>query len=259
MKKHLLYTLFLPLFAAFTACSEGMDSDNSPYADGMGGLRLKNSTTTNITIPVITKSADFSDIVVDDFYVGILDESGSVVKEFESFTALVDTGLPLALPYGKYQAISSSYKKENTKVSEDPYFVDQQEFIIEEKKTTEVSLNCKYKSLGVELAISDQFKALLESMPNDYAYDVTVSNGVADWKFSVDQTKPGYFLDACEELVVKVKVRLGSSNDWYPERTYRIKNNGSSPQLGEYYIIRLDAGAEEEKYSLKSIALTEKE
>lgn len=259
MKKQLLYTLFLPLFAAFTACSEGMDSDNSPYAEGMGGLSLENSTTTNITIPVITKSADFSDIKASDFYVGIFDEQGSAVKEFDTYTALLDSGQPLILPFGNYSVVASSYKVGDVKVSENPYFVDEQDFIIEEKKTTNVALTCKFKSLGVELALSDQFKALLENKPNDYGYEVTVSNDVANWAFSIDQMKPGYFVDACEELVVKVKVRLGSSNEWYPERTYRIKNNGSSPQLGEYYIIRLDAGAEKKAYSLKSIALTEKE
>lgn len=258
MKKQLLYTIFLPLFAAFTACSERMDSDNSLYGEGMGGLNLKNSTTTNITIPVITKSADFSSIKVENFYVGIFDEQGSAIKEFDTYTALLDSGQPLILPYGDYSVIASSYKVGDVKVSENPYFVDEQGFIVEEKRTTNVDLTCKYKSLGVELAISDQFKALLENKPNDYGYEVTVSNGVADWKFSIDQMKPGYFVDDCEELVVKVKVRLGSSNDWYPERTYRLKNNGSSPMLGEYYIIRLDAG-EKEEASLKSIALTEKE
>lgn len=263
MKKQLLYTLFIPLFAAFTACSEGMDSDNSPYAEGMGGLNIKNSTSTDITIPVITKSADFSDIEVNNFYVGILDKQGSVVKEFDTFAALIDSGLPVILSHGDYSVVASSYKAGNIKVSENPYFVDEQNFIIEEKKTTNLELTCRYKSLGVELNLSDQFKALLENKPNDYAYEVTVSNGVAEWKFSTDQMKPGYFLDNCKELVVKVRVRLGS-DQWYPERTYRIMNDentpATSPKLGEYYIIRLDAGEEEEAaYSLKSIALTEKE
>lgn len=258
MKKQLLYILIFPIFAAFTACNEGIEFNSSPYAEGLGGLRLKNNTSTNTTIPVITKSADFSGIQVENFYVGIFDEQGSAVKEFDTYTALLDSGQPLILPYGDYSVVASSYKVGEVKVSENPYFVDQRDFIIEEKRTTNVDLTCKYKSLGVELAISDQFRALLENKPNDYGYEVTVSNGVANWKFSIDQMKPGYFVDDCEELVVKVKVRLGSSNDWYPERTYRLKNNGSSPKLGEYYIIRLDAG-EEEEASLKSIALTEKD
>lgn len=261
MKKQLLYTLFLPLFAVFTACSEGMDSDNSPYADGMGGLRLANSASTNITIPVITKSADFSEINANEFNVRILDDKGSVVKEFETFSTLVEAGFPLILPQGSYRAIACSYKLGDTKVSETPYFVDEQGFPIEEKKTSDVRLKCTYQSLGVELVLSNQFKALIEQSPNDYSYKVTVSNGLADWEFNPDKMTPGYFTDPCDELIVKVTVRLGSSNEWYPERTYRVVNDENNPntppELGEYYIIRLDAGEEEE--ALKSIALTEKE
>lgn len=262
MKKTLLYTLFISIFAALTSCSEDADLNNSPYADGMGGLSLKNNTSTHITIPVITKSADFSDIEVDNFYVGILHADGSVAKEFETFTELVDAGLPLILPHGKYSAISSSFKKGETKVSDAPYFVDQQDFIIEEKTTTNVALKCTFESLGVELELSEQFKNKLEEEPNNYGYEVTVSNGVADWDFSIDKMAPGYFLDPCDELVAKVRVRLGSNNQWYPERTYRIKNDHNnpetSPKLGEYYIIRLDAGEEEEKVILKTLAVTDK-
>lgn len=43
-----------------------------------------------------------------------------------------------------------------------------------------------------------------------------------------------------------------------PDRIHRIKNNGMSPQLGEYYIIRLDAGEQEEKVILKTLAVTDK-
>ena len=266
MKTNLLYTLLFPLFAAFTACSEGADADNPfAYPDGMGGLRLENKASTQITIPVITKSADFGDVEVGDFYLGILNKAdGSVVKEFDTFSSLVNSeeGLPLLLPHGKYSAISSSYKKGETKVSDAPYFVDQRDFVIEEKTTTNVELKCTFESLGVELELSEQFKKKLEEEPNNYGYEVTVSNGVTDWEFSPDKMKPGYFLDPCGELAVKVRIRLGSSNQWYPERTYRIKNDRNnpetSPKLGEYYIIRLDAGEKEEKVILKTLAVTDK-
>lgn len=258
MKKILLYTLFIPFFAAFTNCSDDTELNNSPYIKGMGGLSLKNSTFTHITIPVITKSADFSDIKVDNFYVGILKADGTVAKEYDTFTELMNDGLPLILPHGSYSVISSSYKKGETKVSDAPYFVDQQDFVIEEKTTTNVELKCTFESLGVELVLSEQFKMKLEKEPNNYGYEVTVSNGVASWDFSLDKMKPGYFLDPCDELVVKVRIRLGSSNQWYPERTYRLKNDGVSPKLGEYYIIRLDAGEKEEAYSLRTVAVTDK-
>lgn len=264
MKKKILYALLLPVFAILVSCSEDTELDNSLYAEGMGGLNLKNSTSTNITIPVITKSADFTNIKAGDFYVGILKADGSVVKEFDTFSSLVNSeeGLPLLLPHGEYTAISSSFKKGEKKVSDAPYFVDQQDFIIEEKTTTNVALKCTFESLGVELELSEQFKKKLKEEPNNYGYEVTVSNGVADWDFSIDKMAPGYFLDPCDELVVKVRVRLGSSNQWHPERTYRIKNDlnnpETSPKLGEYYIIRLDAGKEEEKVILKSLVVTDK-
>lgn len=41
--------------------------NQSSYVDGTGGLSLKNNTPTQITIPVITKSADFTDIEADNF------------------------------------------------------------------------------------------------------------------------------------------------------------------------------------------------
>ena len=262
MKKILLYTLLFPLFTAFTSCGEDVEMNRSSYVDGTGGLSLKNNTPTQITIPVIPKSADFTDIEADNFYVGILDENGAVVKEFDTFTDMKAVGLPLILPCGDYSAIASSYKLGETKVSDKPYFVEQQEFVIEEKTTTNVALKCTFQSIGVELALSEQFKKKLEEQPNNYDYEVKVSNGVADWTFSKEKTDVGYFIDACDELVVKVKVRLGDDK-WYPERTYRVKNDdnnpATSPKLGEYYIINLDAGETPEKLSLRTVTLIDQE
>lgn len=258
MKKILLYTLLFPLFTAFTSCSEDTEMNESSYADGTGGLSLKNNTSTQITIPVITKSAEFVDIEADNFYVGILDKDGAVVKEFDTFADMKAAGLPLILSCGDYSAIASSYKLGETKVSDKPYFVEQQEFLIEEKTTTNVALKCTFQSIGVELALSEQFKKKLEKEPNNYDYEVKVSNGVADWSFSKDKMTTGYFIDACDKLVVKVKVRLGD-DQWYPVRTYRIKNDdnnpATSPKLGEYYIINLDAGEAPEKLSLRAVTL----
>lgn len=260
MNKNKLYTLLFLILGLLSACGEDRNMDNmlSSYADGMGGLNLKNNTSTHITIPVITKSADFTDIEAANFYVGILDASGKEVKKFDTFTELLEEGQPLVLPYGTYTVISSSFEKGDTKVSKNPYFFDKQEkIVIEEKKTTNVTLNCKFKSIGVELVLSEQFKKKLEEKPNDYEYKIVVSNGIAEWAFTPDKMEPGYFLDACDELVTTVSVRLGSDK-WYPDRIHRIKNNGMSPQLGEYYIIRLDAGEQEEKVILKTLAVTDK-
>lgn len=260
MKKNIAYILFLPLFAA---CSGGMEMEDTPYAQGQGGLSLTTQAPTEITIPVITKAADFSEISASDFYVAIRDANGTAVKEFASYAEMVDAGFPLILPVGSYTAVASSYKAGDTKVSPTPYFNDEQPFRIEEKTTTNVRLVCTYKSLGVELALSEQFKARLEAEPNNYDYKVVVSNGEAEYTFTKENMKAGYFLNGCKQLTVTVAVRLGSANRWYPDRTYRIPDDtggeAASPRVGEYYVIRLDAGETPEETTLKSCLFTEKE
>ena len=81
---------------------------------------------------------------------------------------------------------------------------------------------------------------------NNYSYKVSISNGKATWEFSPEQMTVGYFVEPCDELVATVDVRLGDMVKWYPTRVYRIKNKEQAPQLGEYYIITLDAGEEPE-------------
>lgn len=122
--------------------------------------------------------------------------------------------------------------------------------MIEEKRTTQVTLKCVYKSLGVELALSEQFQELLENEAENYDYKVNVSNGTASYEFSKDEMRPAYFLKGCEELVVRVTMTMGGRE--YPERVWRITNQGNAPKTGEYYIIRLDAGDQPEAVSLRS-------
>ena len=80
---------------------------------------------------------------------------------------------------------------------------------------------------------------------------------VWEWRFacltSSKRTKPAYYLDPCENLVLKVTVKLDGLT--YPERTYYVCNrNTDKVSIGEYYIITLDAGETE----TKSLRLTTK-
>lgn len=246
MKK---YWIYLMMSLGLAACSHEADS---PFSEGMGGLRLTAKMDTEIAIPVITKSADFSDLQVEDLYIRIYDEEGTL-KLSETYGRLLEKdeegkgGLPIVLPLGTYSVKASTSVKESEGVMETPYFLATQErVVVEEKRISTAELRCTLQSIGVELQLSEQFKAKLAANPNNYSYEVIVSNGIVDWTFSPEKTAPGYFIEACEELVVTVKVRLDSNNVWYPARTYRIKNNDQAPQLGEYYIITLDAGEEPE-------------
>ena len=248
MKK---YWIYLMMSLGLAACSNEADS---PFAEGMGGLRLTAKMDTEITIPVITKSADFSDLRVEDLFIRIYDERGSLVNTgAETYGDLLEQdeegegGLPIVLPLGSYTVKASTSTKEADGVMATPYFAATQEnVIVEEKRTSTAVLRCTLQSIGVELQLSEQFKAKLAANPNNYSYEVIVYNGIVDWTFSPEKTAAGYFIEACEELVVTVKVRLDSNNVWYPARTYRIKHNDQAPQLGEYYIITLDAGEEPE-------------
>ena len=65
--------IYLVMSLGLAACSNEVDS---PFAEGMGGLRLTAKMDTEITIPVITKSADFSGLRVEDLFIRIYDEGG---------------------------------------------------------------------------------------------------------------------------------------------------------------------------------------
>ena len=251
MKQTLLYYALAFLSVYLFSCSNDQDV-NSLLPDGMGLVNLNMESSTDIDIPIITKAKDlFADIDVNDFYVAITNrEDHTSYKDFETYRELHETS-PLIIPAGKYNVLASSFPKKDTKVSAQPYFVGDMNFIVENQRTSDVKFKCTYQSIGVELRISDQFKALLESNPKNYAYEVTVYNGDTSWKFLKDEEEeemdPGYFLDACNKLKVEVRVRLNSHNSWYPTRTFYFDNNKGEGEclLGEYYIINLDAGAEE--------------
>lgn len=239
--------LVLLCLIGWISCSKNEEIENVfSYEDGTGGLELSTSVAEKQTVSVITRAADFSGIVAKNFYVAIKNqETGEVVNEFSSFSAMEDAGFPLLLPIGKYSVIASSFNLQNTEVSEMPYFVDEQDFLIEEKMTTGVFLKCVYKSIGVELALSERFAALINAQPHNYGYEVEVDCAGILHTFTQEKMRPVYFMKACEELVVKVRVRLGSSDAWYPTRVYRVKNGDKSPELNEYYIINLDVEKEQ--------------
>lgn len=237
----------------FSSCSI-QENLKPEIPSGMGALNIQTSAETDIQIPVITTRSSelFPEQDVNTYYLSI---TGETDKEYEQFSDLIDEGLPLQLPIGDYEVTASSFKRGDALISEIPYFVRTESFKIEDKTTTNLSLKCTFESIGVVVKPSDEFQKLLEEKPLAYAYEVDVYNGVEGAKISFYQkqeqgsslqkkVEPAYFLDApsSDYLEVKVRVRLFSSNDWYPERTYYLDNNGQPADLGQYYIITIDAG-----------------
>lgn len=262
MKKTYISFLTVVLFL-LAACQKEENSRSDSFGEGSGAFRLEQPSVQSETeIPVIVTKGSFG-LEPSAFPIRIDQQGadGTYTKHtsFVSYSAMIDSGMPLVLPVGDYQATASSYDKSAVtgRVSETPYFEGSQAFVIEEKTVTSVpAFTCTFQSVGVELRLSDQFKAKLDAEPFNYSYSVAVSDGGASWIFDpTTNTKPAYFLDACENLVVKATVTLDGRT--YPERTYHVANTATGKvSLREYYIITLDAGAQEEE--TKSLRLTTK-
>lgn len=233
-----LYWILIVFAGLLGACQE---EETPAFTSGAGGLDLKSpSADTETEIPVILTKGIRFDMNPATFPIVISDQNGNAYKTFSSYAAMREEGTPLVLPVGKYTIRASSFTPA-ARVSESPYFEDTQAFAIEEKTITHVSLCCRFESLGFELILADGLADLLKKEPANYAYSVSVSNGVTTWTFDATHTKPVYFLDPCKELTVKINVKLAGSV--YPERTYRFTGTGGAqPVLGEYYQLTLDAG-----------------
>ena len=246
MKK---YWIYIMMSLGLAACSDEVES---PYGEGIGALTVAAELETQITIPVITKGADFTNLKVEDLFIRVYDERGTeqVNKTYGQLLEkdpLTGKGfMPILLPAGNYTVKASTSTKEADGVMATPYFVASSEVKVDERVPQTVQLECRFQSIGVELQLSDQFKHKLKTEPNNYSYKVSISNGKATWEFSPEQMTVGYFVEPCDELVATVDVRLNDMFKWYPTRVYRIKNKEQAPQLGEYYIITLDAGEEPE-------------
>lgn len=253
--KHLYF--FMTVSALLLSACEEERLPAESWADGTGGLRLEQPEMQSETdIPVIVTRNGFG-LEPGSFPIHIEQEDGngsySTYTSFVSYNAMLDSGMPLVLPVGDYRVVATSYEASDagSGVSKTPYFEGSQEFVIEEKTVTSVpKLLCTFESVGVELQLSEQFRNLLETQPLNYRYTVSVQAGTASWTFNQTNTAPVYFLNGCEELVVKVSVKL--DNLPYPERTYRVANEGCV-RTGEYYIITLDAGPDAAQLATKCI------
>ena len=244
MKLIISYIVILASAFVLSGCNEEV-TPNTLFSAGEGGLNLLLPTVEeDIKIPVIYTRADTTLNVEVDPNVFALEIDGPKPKSFDSFSAMRDSGVPLLLPIGSY--VVKAYFPINVEhVSEEPYFEGIQSFEIVEKQTTNVDFVCKFKSLGVELQLSDRFKKLLEEKPYSYDYRVTVLNGKADKEFNKENMSPCYFKEGCERLVVKVNIVMNGLP--FPERTWYFTNNGNAPRQGEYYVITLDAGKSDVK------------
>ena len=167
MKK--TYILLISILTLFSACQKEARIDDG-FGEGSGAFRLEQpSVQSEKEIPVIVTKGSVG-VEPSAFSIRIDQQGtdGTYTKHtsFVSYSAMIDSGMPLILPVGDYQVVASSYDQAavDGRVSEIPYFEGKQDFVIEEKTVTSVpAFTCTFESVGVEIRLSDQFKAMLEA------------------------------------------------------------------------------------------------
>lgn len=140
MKK--TYILFLTvILSLLAACQKEENSRSDNFGEGSGALRLEQPAVLSKTeIPVIVMKGAFG-MDANTFPIRIDQQGadGTYTKHtsFVSYSAMIDSGMPLVLPVGDYQVVVSSYDQAAAegRVSETPYFEGKQDFVIEEKQS----------------------------------------------------------------------------------------------------------------------------
>lgn len=112
MKK--TYILFLTvILSLLAACQKEENSRSDNFGEGSGALRLEQPAVLSKTeIPVIVMKGAFG-MDANTFPIRIDQQGadGTYTKHtsFVSYSAMIDSGMPLVLPVGDYQVVASSY------------------------------------------------------------------------------------------------------------------------------------------------------
>ena len=240
------------------SCQNTSEEEVSFTKKNVGGLRLTSLDINTIDIPVVsTKAADFSMLDKENFilkfykedgseYTGGVEDVNSSGKPTISYSGktlkeLKELGMPLLFPVGTYKVEAFSYKKENI-LENKPYFWGEKDFTIDEHQVRDATIECKFKSIGVEIVLHNDFLYFF-----DDSYKITVSNGLGtEFTFDKGNQNIRYFTEEdIPYLKLQVECRT-KDNLVYPVRSYYLNKdgkepvfNGDSPYLGEHFIITI--------------------
>ncbi|WP_280749387.1 DUF4493 domain-containing protein [Parabacteroides sp. PF5-9] len=239
--KAIYLILILTGFSLFS-CSLGHEDNFSFSGSEMGGLNLQIPTVDDSDPIMITRSADFSILNAADFTIEIYKKGeNSYYKRYETYTAMQQEGTPLELPVGDYTIKAFSYEQEPV-LRDKPYFLGETDLQIEAHEISRVTVECKYESLGVEIALTDAFRHFFQD-----SYKITVLQDTGSSAiFTKENPKRIYFTNDCAYLKVIIECTT-KENEVYPARTYYFNKegqdpafNGDGPFVGEYFIITVD-------------------
>lgn len=250
MKRIYIYLSLLIWGCGITSCDSDHDPEPSFSREGVGRLFFQ-SVDLNEEIPrIITKGADFSMLDPTQFVVEIYKKNGELYKSFDTFQQLKEEGTPLELPVGYYTVKVFSYEPEPI-LRGKPYFSGENSFTIENHEVTQVTIECTYQSLGVEINMTDAFLAAFQQ---DYKVTVLQDNGESAI-YSKEEPEVIYFTQDCLYLKVIVECTAKNGTEYSP-RVYYLNNVGEDPEFGddgphtgEYFILTIDS----DKISSKSM------
>lgn len=244
-----IYVYIILLFGCgFISCSSEEDAGFKFSGDNAGALTIR-GLTINGDIPwVITKAADFSMLDPSRFIIEIYKEGNTEpYKKYDTLEQLKQEGSALELPVGDYIIKAFSYVPKPV-LRDKPYFVGESAFSIEEKEVTDVFVECKYQSLGVEIQLTEAFLSFFKDdyVVTVYQYQENGSNDISA-VFSKKNPEMIYFNQDC--LYLKIVVDCTSKdNIKYPSFVYYLNKDGKDPEFGndgphrgEFFIFTIDS------------------
>lgn len=236
--KKINYILFLLLGFGFIACQS-----SEPEASAkQGSLALIMDSRGGIDIPVvpIMKSEAAPTVDVDTFHVVIRNEAGlQIAQNFDTFEELLQVGMPLLLPIGKYTAEASSGILPDAAFGI-PCYRGSKDFIIEENTVSEVKLHCTPQSLKVTLKYTDNFHAQIKS-----DYKIIVANGLGGTLvFTKEEIRSGYFIvqEPISLHIEGISKEFGTRVDFAADLKHIDVSGDEHPlEMGDHLIVTLDA------------------
>lgn len=226
----------------FSSCSSDHEEEFSFSGPDKGGLRLQMPNIDQTDPVVITKAADFTMLDPELFIIEIYRAGESqYYKRFETFIDMQEEGTPLELPVGDYTVKAFSCDPDPV-MRGVPYFCGEADLRIETHAISQVTVECRYESLGVEIVLTDAFRSFFN---DNYKITVEQDNG-ASAILTKNSFERIYFTSDC--LYLKVTIECTPKNgEAYSPRVYYFNREGEDPAFGEdgpfkgeYFIITID-------------------
>ncbi len=248
MKTIKYYILILLIGVGITSCQSEKEDEGYLFTDPTAGALYLIAPDVNEDIPmIVTRSADFTMLDKKNFIIeiqGIGSSNSSTFRRFETYTALEQEGMPLELPVGSYSVKAFSYDSVAV-LREQPYFFGETTLTIEAHEVSSVVVECKYKSLGVEFQLTDNFRKFFN---DDYTITVQQDMDGASAIYSSNNTGRIYFTSNCDYFLKVIVEATSRDNEKHPVLTYYFNQNAEDPQFngdaphkGEYFIITVDS------------------